>query len=207
MPNAQQRMEILLRLERGEITPADAEQLLSGMQDLPPAATTRMGILEQVERGQLSADEATQRLLQQPTVVIHEAQNRARDERTAFENEHVSVTPIKPKQSVGRVLLIIGLVITIGSALWMGNILQRSGMNFWFFCLWLPFAMGLATVVIGWVVRSGEWMRVRVGTHKPGKHTVNVDMPLPSSVVETFIKNSTNWFRRKQDETPRSEER
>ncbi len=142
MPNAQQRMEILLRLERGEITPADAEQLLSGMQDLPPTADTRMGILEQVERGQLSADEATQRLLQQPTVVIHEAQSHVRDERTVFENEHVSITPIKPKQSAGRGLLIIGLVITIGSALWMGNILQRSGMNFWFFCLWCPLPSG-----------------------------------------------------------------
>lgn len=205
MPNAQQRMEILLRLERGEISPSEAELLLSGMADLPPATDTRMGILEQVERGQLSAEEATRRLLQQSAAAKAPRRVEVVQERAQFDDEYVSFAPVKSKSGIGRFLLIVGLVITIGSALWMGNILQRSGMNFWFFCLWLPFAIGLVTLVAGWAARSGEWMRLRVGSHKPGEHKVNLDLPLPVSIIEAAMKHGSSWFQSNRDKTPRSE--
>lgn len=205
MPNAQQRMEILLRLERGEITPAEAEQLLSDIQDLPPASNTRMGILEQVERGQLSADEATRRLLQ-PAAPSHSAPLATVIEESAeFDDEYVSFAPVNTKSRFGKFLFVTGLVITIGTAVWMGSSLQNNGLNFWFFCLWFPFAVGLATLVIGWAARNGQLMRLRVGSHK-GNENFKLDLPLPLGVIQAAMRFGGDRVKVNRNKPPHAEE-
>lgn len=206
MPNAHERMQILLRLERGEISTAQAEQLLNGVPDTAPErspqgsrpAQSRMEILEQVERGQLSADQATQRLLQQ-----HAPAAKAGDQQhSSFDEEYVNFSPIQGKGLLSQVLFIGGLVVTIGSAVWMNSLLQNSGMNFWFFCLWLPFALGLAALVLGFSARNGEWMQLSVRSRKPGQRKVFISLPVPLAFLEGVIRRSEAWIHINRDEPP-----
>ncbi|MCW5873472.1 MAG: hypothetical protein KIS88_02375 [Anaerolineales bacterium] len=181
MPNAKQRMEILLRLERGEITPAEAEQLLSGMVDLPPAPKTRMGILEQVERGQLNADEAARLLLQQRAMAGTGAAQAEHAE------EEISFDEVPPKRA-WKVFLGIGVVFTILSALWMNSILQRSGMNFWFYCTWLPFALGVLITALAWMARSSTWVQMHVHSNKGHGGNLYLTLPLPVATIQRFVQ-------------------
>ncbi|MBX3002964.1 MAG: hypothetical protein KF828_03340 [Anaerolineales bacterium] len=132
MPNAQQRMDILLRLERGEISPAEAERLLNAANAPAPASTPRMGLLEQVERGELSADEAIQHLLSTPTAAQPPAE------------EALELAPRPAPRRAGWPRLGFGLLLIIASAWWMrSSLLLHGGLSLGFLCLWLPFAAGL----------------------------------------------------------------
>lgn len=205
MPNSRERMEILQKLERGEISPADAEKMLSGLMDIPrPAPPTRMGILEQVEAGTLSADEAASELLKQAGGKSrgHQHSSAAADEEQA--EEFVSFSPMKRNSKLGGFLFVTGLAVTLIAALWMGSILQRSGLNFWFFCLWLPFGLGLLALVLGWAARNGDWMQLSVRSRKEGDRNVFITLPLPLSIIERFAKRGEAWLVINRDDHERS---
>lgn len=203
MPNSRERMEILQKLERGEISPADAEKMLSGLMDIPrPAPPTRMSILEQVEAGTLSADDAADELLKQAGGKNRSRQHSRSDSRQqdAEADDFVSFTPIKRNSVMGSFLFIAGLSVTLLAALWMGMILQRSGLTFGFFCLWLPFAVGLAALALGWAARNGEWMQLNVRSRKEGNRNVFISLPLPLSIIERFAKRGDAWLVINRDE-------
>ncbi|QYK50444.1 MAG: hypothetical protein KF701_08585 [Anaerolineales bacterium] len=210
MPNSRERMEILQKLERGEITLADAEKMLSGLMDIPrPAPPTRMGILEQVEAGTFSADEAAQQLLvQQAGAKRSGGSQRSGSHREDEQaDDFVSFSPIKRNNTFGHFLFIAGLSITLLAALWMGMILQRSGLTLGFFCLWLPFAAGLLALVLGWAARNGEWMQLNVRSRKPGNRNVFISLPLPLSIIERYAKRGEAWLviNRDDKEQPKNE--
>ncbi len=196
MPNSRERMEILQKLERGEISPADAEKMLSGLMDIPrPAPPTRMGILEQVEAGTLSADDAASQLMQQAGGKRSSDQRRhSRSNQDDEADDFVSFSPIKRNSVMGSFLFIAGLSVTLLAALWMGMILQRSGLTFGFFCLWLPFAVGLAALALGWAARNGEWMQLNVRSRKEGNRNVFISLPLPVRIIERFAKRGEAWL-------------
>lgn len=178
MPDAAQRMQILLRLERGEITPAEAEQLLNGAADPPPAANTRMGILEQVERGQLGADEAARLLLNQSGPRVQAQQH----ERPA--EQSISFAPVSGgKSKLWKFFLIVGLVFTVGAALWMNASYQNHGINFWFLCAWLPLALGIAMAVLGTLGQNSTWLQMKVRSQDENKR-IYLTLPLPIGVIE-----------------------
>lgn len=197
MPNSRERMEILQKLESGEISPADAEKMLSGLMDIPrPAPPTRMSILEQVEAGTLSADDAAHELMQQAGGKRSGGSSQRRRASRADEQaeDHVSFTPIKRNSVFGHFLFISGLSVTLLAALWMGMILQRSGLTLGFFCLWPPFAVGLVALALGWAARNGEWMQLNVRSRKEGKRNVFISLPLPLGIIERFAKRGEAWF-------------
>jgi hypothetical protein len=181
-------MAILGRLERGEITPQEAERLLSGQAApaaSPPAPLTRMGILEQVESGELSADQAAERLAQQPA-------HSPRWQQAAREPAEEDVT-FEPVQDIGvwRYFLGAGLALTVVSATGMAYILQRAGMNFWFYCTWLPLAVGIALTVAAWLVRNATWLQMQVRSRKDGRK-VFFTLPLPLSLIQRFLDRRGN---------------
>ena len=62
MPSPAERMQILERLEKGEISPDEAARLLSQEEDPAPQKAAElenpMGVLDQLERGEIDTDEA-----------------------------------------------------------------------------------------------------------------------------------------------------
>lgn len=180
MPNATQRMEILQKLERGEITPAQAEQMLTGMLDIPPAAApSRMSILEQVENGTLSADEATQALMGQAARVDSRGPEAEAEESFSFDE-------VAPKK-IWKVFLVLGLLVTVASTVWMNFILQRSGMNFWFYCTWLPFASGILIIALAWMARNSTWVQLDLRSNSPGKH-LYLTLPVPVKTIQRIAQ-------------------
>jgi hypothetical protein len=179
MPDAAERMNILGRLERGEITPQEAERLLSGE---TPAPLTRMGILEQVERGELSADQAAERLAQPPA---HSRRGEQATREPAA--EEVTFTPAEDTSGIWRFFLGAGLAVTLLSAIWMAYVLQRSGMNLWFYCAGLPLAFGIAIMALAWAARNSTWLQMQVRSSKSSGQRVFFTLPLPVGLIQRFL--------------------
>ncbi len=188
MPNSRERMEILQKLERGEISPADAEKMLSGLMDVPRAPkappATRMGILEQVEAGTLGADEAARLLLQQRAAsrLPLGAQAGAEDAE-----EEISFDEVPPRRA-WKVFLGIGLFFTVLSALWMNFILQRSGMNFWFYCTWLPFSVSILITALAWMARNSTWVQMHLRSNKGQGGNLYLTLPVPVATIQRFVQ-------------------
>ena len=74
----------------------------------------------------------------------------------------------------------IGTGITIISSIMLFWVYQSSGFNFWFGCLWLPFFVGVAVMVMAWGSRSARWLHLRV-QQEPGEwpRTIAFSIPLP----------------------------
>jgi hypothetical protein len=171
MPNAQQRMDILLRLERGEISPAEAERLLNAANAPAPASTPRMGLLEQVERGELSADEAIEHLLSTPPAAQPPAE------------EALELAPQPAPRRAGWALLGFGLLLIIASAWWMrSSLLLHGGLSLGFFCLWLPFAAGLGLLGLGVAARKPRGAQLTLRSRKAGQRR-DLSRPLPEAVL------------------------
>lgn len=191
MPDASERMAILSRLERGEITPAEAERLLSGTPAAaaqPGTPPSRMGILEQLERGELSADQAAEQLAAHAAAHAAPAARPRRDWGEAEAEEEVSFVEAGASD-FWRVFLGIGLVLIVLSAGLMAFILQRAGMNFWFYCTWLPLAAGIVLAALAWAARNSTWLQLQVRSRKENGQRVYINMPLPLGLIQRFVNS------------------
>jgi hypothetical protein len=182
-------MAILEKLERGEIDPQEAERLLTQAPTpaKPAEAPTRMGILEKVERGELSADQAAGMIVMdavvEKTKFVHHGKHRLSDDA----EEDVTFTPASDTAGIWKGFLGAGLVITIATAALMAFIQQRSGMNFWFYCAWLPLAAGIALTALAWSARNSTWLQMQVRSRKDNGHKVFFTLPLPVSMIQNFL--------------------
>lgn len=182
MSTPAERLLILERLEKGEITSAEAARQLSGD---APRPSSPMEILEQVDRGEMNADEAARRLESM------KASAPARSGATTRSTERPKIEVVdgerfNPARTWGWWLLPIGLgaLFTLFSGLWMRNTLADGGIGLAFFCAWVPLAIGLLLIVIGWAVRQGHWLHVHVTSKKPNRNiNVNLDVPLPTQLA------------------------
>lgn len=84
----------------------------------------------------------------------------------------------------------IGLAIMVLSALGIYFALLSGGYNFWFYCLWLPFALGvLVMAAAGWS-RSAHWLFVNVQRppHEDGPKRIFLGFPLPLGLAGWFLR-------------------
>lgn len=189
MASQAERMSILERLERGEIGPQEAERLLTQAPSTaePAQAPTRMGILEQVERGELSADQAAGMLVMDAVVektrYVHHGRRSHDDEA----EEDVTFTPATDTAGIWKFFLGAGLLLTIATAALMAFIIQRSGLNFWFYCTWLPLALGIGITVLAWAARNSTWLQMQVRSRKSGGHKTFFTLPLPVSMIQNYL--------------------
>lgn len=141
-----------------------------------------MGILEQVERGELSADDAANQL---NAAVAHKDRYERRHREPA--DEDVTFTPATDTAGIWKFFLGAGLVLTIATAALMAFIIQRSGLNFWFYCAWLPLALGIGITVLAWAARTSTWLQMQVRSRKSGGRKVFFTMPLPVSMIQNYL--------------------
>lgn len=190
MPSPSERMTILERLERGEITPQEAERLLATASSAP-AQPTRMGILEQVERGELNADQAAGMFVMdavvEKTKFVHHGEPLYDEEA----EEDVTFTPAE-SSDIWKYFLGGGLFVLLVSAALMAFIMQRSGMNFWFYCTWLPLALGIAVTALAYATRNSTWLQMQVRSRKSDGHKVFFTLPLPVSMIQNFLARKSN---------------
>ena len=159
MPSPAERMQILERLEKGEISPDEAARLLSQEEDAAPQNAAEpessLGVLDQLERGEIDTDEAARRLQQ-----THGDQEEHEQVYKADMFDHKRFTPNRTL-SWWLVPIVAGALITALSGLWMSNSLASGQVGLAFFCAWVPLALGVLLIVIGWALRNGSRLLVR----------------------------------------------
>jgi len=156
MPSPAERMQILERLEKGEISPDEAARLLSQEEDPAPQKAAElenpMGVLDQLERGEIDTDEAARRLQQS-----HGDQEEHEQTFKVYVPDHRRVSP----RTRWQLPIVAGALITALSGLWMSNSLASGQVGLAFFCAWVPLALGVLLIVIGWALRNGSRLLVR----------------------------------------------
>lgn len=188
MTSHSERMEILDRLERGEITPAEAAELLSKEQPgggKPPQPETAMGVLEQLERGEINTEQAAER--------ISASMGSRQDQRASVQPQRVEVMDKKHVVVPGYswvwwvVPLAVGIVFTLLAGFWMQADASDGGLGFGFLCAWVPMLLGVGLIILAWVSQRGPWAQIRVHTHNR-KVDVDVDTQVPIGVATTALK-------------------
>ncbi|MEX2144720.1 MAG: hypothetical protein WD740_08990 [Anaerolineales bacterium] len=183
MPNRSERLNILNRLEKGEISPEEAAGLLSVEEGATTLPQTPMGVLEQLERGEINPEEAARRLSEPAQA---KPQERAKAAAT------VEVIPGKTKRekpSSNWWLMPIGLgaLLAVLAGLWMSADLRDGGIGIGFFCAWFPLALGVLLLLLGWFASRGPWAHLRVKSHQGERVKFNLDLPVPIGVAGSAL--------------------
>lgn len=180
MPNRSERMSILDRLEKGEISPEEAARLLSVQEGNPTQPQTSMGILGQLERGEINTEEAARRLS------AHTESKQKEQSKKAPKVEIIKNKTTKPDRSFGWVagLIGVGALLALLAGLWMAADLRDGSLGFGFFCAWVPMALGVLLLLLGWFARRGPWANVNFKSHRAGGHVrFDLNLPVPIGVA------------------------
>jgi len=153
----------------------------------------RKKILQMVADGKISAEEAAtlMRALDETAgeeMEVIETESGFGYERSAApEFEQVRRRAMR----FAMIPLWIGIVLTVLSAWWMFSIQQRAGLNFWFFCMSMPFVLGVLLIVMGAGSRVSRWIYVNVdrSNQNDWPRNITVALPLPLGLVSWFLKN------------------
>jgi hypothetical protein len=83
-----------------------------------------------------------------------------------------------------------GIIFTVFSAWGMYSIQQNSGYNFWFFCLGVPFFIGVLLIALTAGGMNSRWIYVNVDRTKAQDWPKNITIafPLPLGLVSWFLK-------------------
>lgn len=168
-----ERQQILKMIEEGKITPDEGLKLMQALDEvpldeepaaLPPAPDSPMG--------EADAD-AEPSFITDP---IGEAdEERAR-------RESFFAGKVNRFRRLWMIPMTLGVLVTVGAAYWMYSALQNAGMGFWFFCSWLPFALGVLVIALAFSSRDSRWLYVNV-KQKPGERPGRIVVSFPMSLV------------------------
>ena len=152
------------------------------------SAEERKKILQMVADGKISAEEAANLMrtldesAEEEIEVIEAAPGSGGAGSGAAEFEEVRRRAMR----FAVIPLWIGIILTVLSAWWMYSIQQNAGLNFWFFCMTMPFLFGILLIVLGAGSGSARWLYV------------NVDRSYQAGMAEKYYNcaSSAAWFGR-----------
>ena len=168
--NETERLQILEMIEKGVITASEGVRLLNSLQGEPGEAATPLVS----ERFVASAG--------QPEVspipeVIEEAP--ASESKTSSAPYNID-SGIKQWRSWWWIPLTVGIGITVISGLLMFFAYQKSGLGFWFACLWFPLLLGVIIISLAAASRTARWLHVRVHRETDEwPRTISISLPIP----------------------------
>jgi hypothetical protein len=180
MPTRSERLEILNRVEKGEISTEEAARLLSvTVISSPTLPQTPMSVLEQLERGEITPEDAARRLSAPAGV-------KQNQEKKTPKVEVIRVKPTATQRSSGwwLILISIGALFAVLGGLLMNTDLRNGGMGLGFFCAWIPLSFGVLLLLLGWLARRSAWANVNFKSHRAnGRVKFDFDMPVPIGVA------------------------
>ena len=192
------QMEILQKIESGEITPEEGQRLLAELDlpaDQPASPTPQMDILGMIERGEIGPEEGA-KLLRGEEAAEEETSQMAEAEATMDDEDSPSDPPLISDEEIERwkrwwqLPLYAGVVVTVLSISWMNSNYLANGYSFWFFCSWLPLALGVLLIGLSWSSKTGPWLHVRVKQDTGrDRQRVAVSMPLPLKTAAWLLRN------------------
>ena len=156
------------------------------------SAEERRKILQMVADGKISAVEAA--------ALMRSLEESAEEEIQVIETESgsggdgVSAAEFDQIRERAKFFAMIplwgGIILTVLSAWWMFSIqhAQRAGLNFWFFCMSMPFLLGILLIAMS---GSARWLYVNVDRSQraDGPKNITIALPLPLGLVGWFLRN------------------
>ena len=164
------RLEILQKIESGEVTPEDGLRQLNAIDEDQPTT------------GQEFASPATD-----PTVEIISSGQPMQDSAPKADMPDFARFRI-----ISWVLFGAFLLLTLISANWMiqGWQMRPYGWGFWL--SWIPFAIGVLGMATSLNTR---WLHVRVSEIENGKQkNIRISLPLPLGMASWFFKMNPSWL-------------
>ena len=162
------------------------------------SAEERRKILQMVADGKISAEEAAtlMRALDEPAEeeieVIEAAPGSGGAGSGAAEFEEVRRRAMR----FAFIPLWVGIILTVLGAWWMYSIQQNAGLNFWFFCMTIPFLFGILLIVLGAGSGTARWLYVNVDRtyQHEWPRNITIALPLPLGLVGWFLKNFGSYI-------------
>jgi hypothetical protein len=157
------------------------------------SAEERRKILQMVADGKISAEEAA--------TLMRSLEESAEEEIEVIETgaaagrERVSAPEFDQIRGRARLFawipLGVGIILTILTSWWMFSIQQKAGLNFWFFCMSMPFLFGVLLIALGAGGRSSRWLYVNVDRSHQTDWPKNITLafPLPLGLAGWFFRN------------------
>ena len=165
-----ERQQILKMIEEGKITPDEGLKLMQALDEVPldeePAALPPAPVDED--------DSAAE------PAFVAESIGEADEEKTRRESFFAG--KVNRFRRLWMIPMTFGVLLTVGAAYWMYSALQNAGMGFWFFCSWLPFALGVLVIALAFSSRDSRWLYVNV-KQKPGEKPSRIVISFPMSLV------------------------
>ena len=157
------------------------------------SAEERKKILQMVADGKITAEEAANLMrtldesAEEEIQVIEAVPGSDEAGSVAAEFEEVRRRAMR----FAMIPLWIGIFITVLSSWWMYSIQLHSGLNFWFFCMTMPFLFGILLIVLGAGSGSARWLYVNVDRtyQHEWPRNITIALPLPLGLVGWFLKN------------------
>ncbi|TDA65396.1 MAG: hypothetical protein D9V45_12455 [Chloroflexi bacterium] len=164
------RLEILQKIESGEVTPEDGLRRLNAIED-----------------AQLTTGQEFASLKTNPAVEVISP---------AHPDEGSTPDADMPDFARFRVIswALFGafLLLTLISANWMIQSWQTSPYGWGFWLSWIPFAIGVLGMATSLNTR---WLHVRVSEMENGKRkNIRISLPLPLGLVSWFFKLNPSWL-------------
>lgn len=158
------------------------------------SAEERKRILEMVENGRITADQALTLIKAIEADVEAEGQEAPSQLEagpdTGFKTAPELERTAAQARRLAQIPLLAGILLVVLSAWGMYAALQSAGYGFWFYCLSLPFLLGVVATAFGAWSRTARWLFVRV-QNSPGQRgpkTIFLGFPLPLDLAGWFLR-------------------
>jgi len=187
----QRRIDILRRVETGELSLVDGNRLLLELDQRQAEALPGTPVHEQAVSAapDLQADpqpeavpapQAAARPAEPQPEVIEAPQPAETEQLTGHKSGW---------RSLWLLPFLLGLFLTLISVNWMYLGLATAGLSWGFWLSFFPFALGVLLMWVGWEVNSARWLHVRV-RQRPGAHPSELDfsVPLPGGLTRWAIQ-------------------
>ncbi len=184
----EQRLEILRKVERGELSTEDGSRLLEELE---------MGLLPSVSSDPLPAvQEFTLPAASVPYVeVIPPPVPAAADQGPQLTDLEASRFNFWQKWwllpfGIGVILLLLG-------AYWMFLGFMSAGLGWGFWLSWVPFGLGVLITAVAARSRTARWLHLRVhefGSKHDHPHNINISFPLPISFGAWVLRTFGRWM-------------
>ncbi|MBL8061645.1 MAG: hypothetical protein JNK32_01400 [Anaerolineales bacterium] len=164
----------------------------------------RRKILQMVADGKISAEEAATLMRALDEAAGDESMGDSAEAEpevispgAGFSGERSEAPEIdEVRRRAGRfssAFLWIGIIFTVLSAWAMFGTQQNSGLNFWFYCLGMPFTFGILLIALGAGSRTSRWLYVNVDRTRSkkgqdGPRHISLAFPLPLGFAGWFLR-------------------
>jgi len=189
------RLDILRRVESGELSLEDGNQLLFELEeregeaaDLPGSG--KMGDLQiasgdipnaEVEINEASAGEPASFVPVEPEPGSPPPGQTAKDESPSAK--------MTSWRGLWVVSFLLGLLLTLVSANWMYLGLVSAGLSWGFWLSFIPFAIGVLLMWASWQMRLARWLHLHI-RQRPGvrPQVIAFSLPLPIGLTRWVIQ-------------------